>query len=277
MAGAVLALTAALAVTCFVKAYAMSFLGMRRGGGMRTPARVHGRARFSMAMLAAACVLLGILPTYTIGALGRAVGPLTASDASAALVPPFFTATPANGQLPAAFLRDFHDLGAQAGSSVLAGRGLVILLRGGDQNPVVFAMSPTYSVAALALLLFAAYAGASALTRRRVVSRQEVWAGGIPSLLPEMTYTATGFSNPVRVVFQAVFRPNVVEDTRETVAVHFRTAIRRRRDERPLVDRVLFEPLQATVHWLAAAAASMHHGRLNAYVAYCTWGSWSSR
>ena len=46
-------------------------------------------------------------------------------------------------------------------------------------------------------------------------------------LLPEMTYTATGFSNPVRVIFDAVFRPTTVEDTRETVAEHFRTAIRR--------------------------------------------------
>jgi hypothetical protein len=42
-----------------------------------------------------------------------------------------------------------------------------------------------------------------------------------------MTYTATGFSNPVRVIFRAIFRPTIVEDTRETVAEHFRTAIRR--------------------------------------------------
>jgi hypothetical protein len=33
------------------------------------------------------------------------------------------------------------------------GRGLVILLRGSEQNPVVFAMSTTYSVLALVLLL----------------------------------------------------------------------------------------------------------------------------
>ena len=43
-----------------------------------------------------------------------------------------------------------------------------------------------------------------------------------------MTYTATGFSNPVRVIFDAIFRPTTVEDSRQTVGEHFRTAIRRK-------------------------------------------------
>jgi hydrogenase-4 component B len=105
-------------------------------------------------------------------------------------------------------------------------------------------------------------------TRKRSVARNELWAGGIPRLLPEMSYTATGFSNPVRVVFQAVFRPNIVEDTRETVSVHFRTAIHRRRDETHLVDRLFLHPIGDSVVWFAKFLAGMHHGRLNAYVAY---------
>ena len=100
------------------------------------------------------------------------------------------------------------------------------------------------------------------------MARSEVWAGGIPKLLPEMTYTATGFSNPVRVVFQAIFRPNIVEDTRQTVAVHFRTAIRRRRDETHLVERLLLTPGWRSVNSMAQLLAGMHHGRLNAYVGY---------
>ena len=105
-------------------------------------------------------------------------------------------------------------------------------------------------------------------TRKRSVVRNELWAGGIPRLLPEMTYTATGFSNPVRVVFQAIFRPDIVEDTRETVAVHFRTAILRRREETHLVDRLFFHPVGDAISWFARLLAGMHHGRLNAYVAY---------
>jgi len=209
-----------------------------------------------------------VLPTYVIPALNLAVEPLAGSSASASLIPPFFTATEANRQLPPAFLADFHNLGAQTGAHWLPGRGLVILLRGGEQNPVVFAMSPSYSIIALGILLFVTWFIITRLTRRRAVVKNEVWAGGIPNLLPEMTYTATGFSNPVRVVFQAIFRPNIVEDTRETVAVHFRTAIRRRRDETHLVDRLFFHPVGASVNAAAKLLAGMHHGKLNAYVAY---------
>jgi hydrogenase-4 component B len=227
LSGAILALTAALAVTCFVKTYAMTFLGISRGPRTAKVRNLGANPRLSLILLTAACALFGVLPTYIIPVLNRAVEPLAGTSATAALVPPFFTANQYNQQLPPAFLEDFHNLGAQTGAHWIPGRGLVVLLRGSESNPVVFAMSPSYSAAALALLLFLAWFVTTRLTRRRSLVRNEVWAGGIPALLPEMTYTATGFSNPVRVVFQAIFRPNIVEDTRETVAVHFRTAIRR--------------------------------------------------
>ena len=200
--------------------------------------------------------------------LNRAVEPITGASATESLVPPFFTANESNQQLPPAFLQDFHNLGAQTGAKVTPGRGLVILVRGSEQNPVVFAMSPSYSLVALAILLFATWFIVTRSTRRRKTARNELWAGGIPRLLPEMTYTATGFSNPVRVVFQAIFRPNIIEDTRQTVGVHFRTAIHRRRDETHLVDRLFFHPVGDAVVWFAKLLAGMHHGRLNAYVAY---------
>jgi hydrogenase-4 component B len=268
LCGAILALTAALAVTCFLKTYAMSFLGIRRGDWTPKHAGLARKSKFSVTLLAVACLLLGILPTYVIPALNQAAEPLAGANATAALVPPFFTATKSNQQLPASFLQDFHNLGAQTGAGVIPGRGMVVLLRGSERNPVVFAMSPFYSAAALAVLLFVLWIAVRRLTRRRALARGEIWAGGIPRLLPQMTYTATGFSNPVRVVFQAVFRPNIVEDTRETVAVHFRTAIRRRRDETHLVERFFFRPVGVAVSAVARAMATMHHGRLNAYVGY---------
>jgi len=268
LAGAMLALTAALAVTCFVKTYAMSFLGIRRGSWTPNRARIPNRARFSLILLAAICLLLGILPTYVIPALDRAVEPLAGASVTTALVPPFFSANEANQQLPPAFLRDFHDLGAQTGAGVIPGRGLVVLLRGSEANPVVFAMSPSYAVVALAILLLSSWVIVGRLSRQRRMTRREVWAGGIPKLLPELTYTATGFSNPVRVVFQAIFRPNIEEDTRQTVAVHFRTAIHRRRDESHLVDRLFLRPVGTGMYSVAKLFAGMHHGRLNAYVGY---------
>ncbi len=266
--GAVLALTAALAVTCFVKAFAMGFLGMPRSQGAAKAVEAHASAIAPMALLAVLCFLLGVIPTYVMPALNQALEPLISVGTAESLLPPFFKATPENGQLPPAFLQDFHNLGAQSGKHLLPGRGLVVLLRGSERNPVVFAMSPSYSLVFLLILLAIAGMVVTRLTRQRNVVRRPLWAGGIPRLLPLMTYTATGFSNPVRVVFQAIFRPHIVEDTRQTVAAHFRTAIHRQREETNVTDRIFLQPVGRSVNSIARSLASMHHGKLNAYVFY---------
>jgi|SRR5579875_82061 len=268
LCGAGLALTAALAVTCFVKAFAMAFLGISRSEAAAKAVETRAPAVSAMVCLAVLCFLLGVLPTYVICGIDHGLRPFIPLGTVNTLVPPFFASSPTHAQLPRAFVSDFHNLGAQVGQSILPGRGLVLLHRGGTANPVVFAMSPSYGFVALLLFLLATWFGVRWLARRRSVVRGEVWAGGIPRLLSEMTYTATGFSNPVRVVFQAIFRPNVVEDTRQTVAVHFRTAIHRRRDETYLVDRLFFHPMGNAMTWFARLFARMHHGRLSAYVAY---------
>ena len=83
---------------------------------------------------------------------------MTAGGSAAdALVPPFFASNPAHDTLPPAFVEEFHNLGAQVGQSVLPGRGLVVMHRGGAENPVVFAMSTSYTLVALIVLLLLTY------------------------------------------------------------------------------------------------------------------------
>jgi len=269
LCGAGLALTAALAVTCFVKAFAMGFLGMSRSEEARRGRKVGVSMRAPMAVLAVLCFVLGVTPTYVIPVLGHAVAPITHGAAADALVPPFFGGNPHHGELPRDFVADFHNLGAQLGQTVLPGRGLVVMHRGGVANPVVFAMSTSYMTVVLALMLLATYVVFRLIVARsRAVERRVVWAGGIRRLLPEMTYTGTGFSNPVRVLFEAVFRPTTVEDTRETVGLHFRAAIRRTRGENHVLDRLVLNPIADAALWVSNAFARMHHGFLNAYVLY---------
>ena len=269
LCGAGLALTAALAVTCFVKVFAMSFLGMRRLDEEQRVTEARSTAIWPMAILAALCFAFGVLPTYVIPALGSALAPIIHTEAADALVPPFFASNPGHNSLPPAFAAEFHDLGAQVGQSLLPGRGLVVMHRGGKENPVVFAMSSSYTLVALIALLLASYLIVQVwLTRRRQLAQRECWDGGLRRLLPEMTYTATGFSNPVRVIFDAVFRPTTVEDTRATVAEHFRTAIRREKEREHLLDKIIFHPVKSAALTAAGLLASMHHGRFNAYAAY---------
>ena len=94
------------------------------------------------------------------------------------------------------------------------------------------------------------------------------WDGGLRQLSPGMTYTATGFSNPVRVVFQVLLRPTSVEDSTDAVARHFRTAILRQYVDVPIVDRLMLGPPVDALRAVADVVRKMHVGHVNAYAAY---------
>ncbi|MHB1550101.1 MAG: proton-conducting transporter transmembrane domain-containing protein [Vulcanimicrobiaceae bacterium] len=267
LSGAAIALTAALAITCFVKAFGMTFLGHSRLHPKQPITEAPHSMLFGMYVLVAACALLGLLPTFVLAAIDGALAPvLGGSWVQHTLVPAFFGARFPADQLPPAFLTTFHALGAQLGYGIVPGRGLVVMLRGGSANPVVFAMSSTYLAATLLLFLGAAYLGRRVLARSRRRTAPS-WAGGLSSIPPTMTYTGTGFSNPVRVIFNAVFLP-ARTDERKTIHEHFRDAIRRAREDVFVADRVVARPAIAAATWLAHLLARMHHGRLPAYVAY---------
>lgn len=267
--GCLLALTAGLAGTCFVKVFAMGFLGMSRSPGAAAATESRSGTHAPLAILAVACVLLGVLPTYIIPVIDRAVAPLAHASATTALVPPFFIpdASPSD-QLPAAFLAEFHDLGAQVGGDVLPGRGLVVLHRGESRNPVVFAMSTSYMAVMLAAIVAAVFIVFNVLTRSRTFARRAAWDGGLRHLAPGLTYTATGFSNPVRVIFDALLRPAASEENTEAVAGHFRMAIKREYTEVHIIDRFVLQPPIAVLRYLAALARRMQVGNVNAYAAY---------
>ena len=268
LCGVGLALTAALAVTCFGKAFAMGFLGLPRSD-QAAKAKKAGCLTFApMAFLAVLCLLLGILPTYIIPSLGHSLQPAS-SAAADALVPPFFSSSSGHNKLPPSFVKDFHGLGAQVGEKILPGRGLVVLHRGGTENPVVFAMSTSYMFVVLILLLILSYIIVRISTRKRKVFRKACcWDGGLRKLLPNMTYTATGFSNPVRVIFDSVFRPKTLEDTCQTVEGHFRVSIRRSKRQDHIIERFFLHPMKSAVMRCSECFASMHHGKLNSYAAY---------
>ena len=269
LSGALLALTAGLAITCFVKVFAMGFLGLPRSRAAERASEAPAAMRSAMGLLAAACFLLGVLPTYVIPLIDHVVRELGGASATAALVPPFFLAGAHGGHgLSAAFVSDFHAIGAQVGKGVVPGRGLVVLLQGGASNPVVFAISPSYAVVVFPLLLGLVFLVFRLFTLRRRLARRAVWAGGLGQLAPALTYTASGFANPVRVVFRAILRPRVVEEATEDVPAFFRPAIRRQQEEIHIVDRLLLRPAVSGLKALAGVLRRMHAGAVNVYASY---------
>ena len=263
-AGALLALTAGLTVTCFIRAFSMGFLGMPRSEKI-SKARETGKTTLvAMAFLALASFALGILPTYVLPALDKVVAPITGESGTTMLVPPFFNNKDSGNELSQEFVQDFHTIGAQIGMNVLPGRGLVVMHRGGKKNPVVFAMSTSYMLIVLSLLLVLTFFTVRFISRKRKKTYRSRWDGGVRHLLPEMTYTATGFAHPVRVIFNTILRPKVI-DRREVVVKHFREAIHLKRQEVHLIDRLVLHPFSSAALWIAGKLARMHGGKVNSY------------
>ena len=78
--GALLALSAALAGACFVKAFGITFLGRARSPVAREAAETDRWSLAAMFALAALCLAAGILPGYFIDALAPVIEPLTGAS-----------------------------------------------------------------------------------------------------------------------------------------------------------------------------------------------------
>jgi hydrogenase-4 component B len=260
--GALLALTAGLAVTCFTMLAATSLLGLPRSDAAARVTRMPVSVTAPMSLLTLACFALGVLATAVIPVLGRIATPMTGADATDALVPAFF------GQVQgvaAGVVHDLTALGAQLGRGLLPLRGLVVLHSDGMRAPVVFAMSAALIFMVLALLLLVIWL-ASRRTRHRRTSLRIPWNAGLPRVRPEMTYTATTFSAPARVLFDAVFNPEVAREEQRQGA--FVTARRHQEVRVHLLDRLLVAPLAIAFPATARFLARIHHGKVTLYATY---------
>jgi hydrogenase-4 component B len=164
--GAMLALSAALAAACFVKAFGVSFLGRPR-----TPIAAAAREvdRFSLAamfLLASLCLLIGIIPAPVIDALAPAVKALVAERM------PVQSAVPWLSIVPIAESRSSYN-------------GLL-----------VFVFITISTLAAIEIIhRFAS----------RALRRGPAWDCGFPDPSPATQYTAGGFAQPIRRVFGPLF------------------------------------------------------------------------
>ena len=75
--GAMLALAAALAAACFVRAFGIAFLGRPRSQAAAEAHRIPMSMRWTMAVLAVLCIVLGAIPVTITDALSHVVTPLT--------------------------------------------------------------------------------------------------------------------------------------------------------------------------------------------------------
>ncbi|HCI79666.1 MAG TPA: hydrogenase 4 subunit B, partial [Ktedonobacter sp.] len=96
--GGLLALTAAIAVTAFVRASAVTFLALPHSKDVASAQESPLSMRFAMGFLALLCTLLGILPTFVLPVLDRVTTPLLGRSVLNQVVPPLFTNHPGDYQ-----------------------------------------------------------------------------------------------------------------------------------------------------------------------------------
>ena len=163
--GALLALSAALAAACFVKAFGVTFLGRPRSDVAREAAETDRSSLAAMFVLVALCVLAGILPGYFIDALAPVAQALTGTHLPRQEQLDWLTIVPI----------------AQSRSSY---NGLLLF----------FFIALAAGLGAEAIHRWASNA----------VRRSAPWDCGFPDPSPATQYTAGSFSQPIRRVFGSV-------------------------------------------------------------------------
>jgi formate hydrogenlyase subunit 3/multisubunit Na+/H+ antiporter MnhD subunit len=162
--GALLALSAALAAACFVKAFGVSFLGRPRTGAAANARETDGSSLAAMYFLAGLCLVAGILPGIFLDLLAPVADGLLGASMPHQAGLDWFTIVPI----------------AESRSSY---NGLLVFIFVGLSG----------SIAAFAIHRLAS----------NKVRRGPAWDCGYPDLSPAAQYTASSFAQPIRRVYGA--------------------------------------------------------------------------
>jgi NADH:ubiquinone oxidoreductase subunit 5 (subunit L)/multisubunit Na+/H+ antiporter MnhA subunit len=163
--GTLLALSAALAAACFVKAFGITFLGRSRSSAAEGARETDAYSLHAMFILGGICLLAGILPGLVIDGLA----PVTHQLVGGAM--PVQASVQWLSIVPIAASRSSYN-------------GLLVFL---------------FIAASASLAAYAIHRLAS-----RAVRRAPAWDCGYPDLSPRTQYTASSFAQPIRRVFGTI-------------------------------------------------------------------------
>lgn len=228
------ALTTGLGVAAMVKAFGTGFLARARSEGAAHAREAPASMLGGMAVAAAGCVVVAVLP---------------------------FVAAPT--------LQSVLDSVPASRNADLTGMGMVLRLPGIDGS-----MSPTLLAAALAGALLVVPALTRCGSRHRPEpATSPLWACGADDLTPRMQYTATSFAQPLQRVFDDVLRPDTgvevthLEETRYHVA-----RIAYRANVSDAIEDRIYAPVLRTLAACAMAVRRAHNGSVHLYLGYGVLG-----
>jgi hydrogenase-4 component B len=232
LSGAMLALTGALAAACFVKAFGITFLAQPRSRAAAEAREAAPTMRVGMALLTAACVFLGLFPTLFTSLLNPVIQQLTGEVMFSARL------SVANGLV----LGNTQELGGTVSTLGIALLGLCLL-------PIPLGL----------WLVFG---------RRGKLRIGPTWDCGLRGLTPQMQYTATGFSKPIRMIFNALFRPRREVQREYDYSPYFAKTLRfESHIEEAFVTR-LYRPLNRAILRMSRRMRALQAGSIQAYLIY---------
>ena len=233
IAAAVLALTAALGAACFVKAFGIVFLGLPRSPRAAQSKESLHSMLIGQGLLAALCLILGVLPTLVVNKL---------SDVSQYLFGQGF---------PSSDTQNWLWLSPIAAEKASYGAPLVLLGIG------------------LALLVWwVIYLRLKSTRKTDPVARVPAWDCGFGPLNARFQYTAESFSMPIQRIFKPVL--DVTESIQEQVPEEGKSP-RHREYSLAITDlcsRLLYQPVAGFVKQAASKITMIQTGHLHHYLMY---------
>jgi formate hydrogenlyase subunit 3/multisubunit Na+/H+ antiporter MnhD subunit len=232
-AAAMLALTGALAAACFVKVFGVVFLGLPRSRHVRHAREADAGMRAGQILLAASCLVFGVLPTFVIDAIQPVTRALLGGELANATASGWLWLTPVSPQVA-----------SYSAPLVLAGIAL----------------------AGLAISITRHH-------QRRIhpVRRSQPWDCGFGALGPRMQYTATAFAMPIRRIFQPVWHVREATVRNAAQAAGDKERAVTVRHTLHIEDRawdLFYEPFARGIQWTARQAARLQTGRIRTYLAH---------
>jgi hydrogenase-4 component B len=231
IAGSLLALTAALAAACFVKAFAIPFLALPRSEAAANAHEAPVSMRAAVGLLALGCVVLGLGASW--------------------FLPVFDPITQ-------------QAFGVRVSTSLVAGHGFAISAgspRSGTVSTVGIVLL-FFALAALPVLFWLVWG------RKGHRSRGPAWDCGLPGLTADNEFTATAFSKPLRMIFSVLYRPRREIQAEYEVSPYYPTAIRFESEIEPAFEKRLYRPVVDSILDLASRARGIQAGSIHAYLAY---------
>ncbi|MBI4843029.1 MAG: hydrogenase 4 subunit B [Nitrospirae bacterium] len=230
LGAALLALSAALAAACFVKAFGVTFLGHWRGRHMPRVHEADWFMRSGMILAALSCLLLGVLPTFVIDWMDIIPQHLVGTKIGAS-----------SGAYGWLWLTPIApERASYSGISVFFG--------------ILFVVALTYLVLHIT---------------RGHVERVPIWDCGFAKLNERMQYNAASFSMPIRRIFGFLFKiKEDVKLTPCSTHKPFPKKLNYHLKVRDRFWGWIYKPIVESCFWLARHAGKLQQGRVQAYLIY---------